>query len=123
LHGFGCHILAYDKYPNPDCEAIASYVSLSELFNQSDIISLHCPLTPDTHHLINSEAIAQMKSEVMLINTSRGALIDTKAVIKGLKSGKVGYLGLDVYLSSARRPSVYRWATSATLSNRIEVTI
>ncbi len=101
LHGFGCHILAYDKFPNPACEAIASYVSLFELFSKSDIISLHCPLTPETHHLINSEAIAQMKHGVMLINTSRGALIDTKAVIKALKSGKVGYLGLDVYEQEA----------------------
>ncbi|AFY74417.1 lactate dehydrogenase-like oxidoreductase [Synechococcus sp. PCC 7502] len=101
LNGFGCHILAYDKFPNPTCEAIANYVSLSELLNKSDIISLHCPLTPETHHLINKEAIAQMKPGVMLINTSRRALIDTKAVTKGLKSGKVGYLGLDVYEQEA----------------------
>jgi len=101
LHGFGCQILAYDKYPNPDCKAIALYVDLPELFNKSDIISLHCPLTPETHHLINAEAIAQMKQNVMLINTSRGALIDTEAVITGLKSGKVGYLGLDVYEQEA----------------------
>jgi D-lactate dehydrogenase len=101
LHGFGCQILAYDKFPNPDCKEIASYVSLPELFSKSDIISLHCPLTPETNHLINAEAIAQMKQGVMLINTSRGALIDTKAVIKGLKSGKVGYLGLDVYEQEA----------------------
>ncbi len=101
LHGFGCQILAYDKYPNPDCKAIALYVDLPELFNKSDIISLHCPLTPETHHLVNAEAIAQMKQNVMLINTSRGALIDTEAVITGLKSGKVGYLGLDVYEQEA----------------------
>lgn len=73
------------------------YVSLPQLFSTADIISLHCPLIPDTHHLINAETIAQMKAGVMLINTSRGALIATKAVINALKSGKIGYLGLDVY--------------------------
>lgn len=98
LNGFGCQILAYDKSPHPDCEALAvKYVSLPELFAAADIITLHCPLIPDTHHLINAETLSQMKTGVMLINTSRGALIDTKAVIKGLKSGKIGYLGLDVY--------------------------
>jgi D-lactate dehydrogenase len=99
LGGFGCQVLAYDKFPN--AEAIASnlvtYVSLSELFSRSDIISLHCPLTPETHHLINGGAIEQMKTGVMVINTSRGALVDTEAIVQGLKSGKVGYLGLDVY--------------------------
>ncbi len=101
MHGFGCHILAYDKFVNPNCEAIAKYVTLAELFAASDIVSLHCPLTPETHHLINTETVKQMKSGVMLINTSRGALIDTNAVIKGLKSGKIGYLGLDVYEQEA----------------------
>ncbi len=72
-----------------------------ELFAQSDIISLHCPLTPDTHYLINAEAIAQMKTGMMLINTSRGALIDTQAAIDGLKSGAIGYLGIDVYEQEA----------------------
>lgn len=98
LHGFGCQILAYDKFPHQDCQALGvKYVSLPELFATSDIITLHCPLTPETHHLIDAEAVLQMKTGVMLINTSRGGLIDTKAVIKGLKSGKIGYLGLDVY--------------------------
>lgn len=98
LHGFGCGLLAYDKSPQQDCQALGvKYVSLPELFATSDIISLHCPLTPETHHLIDAEAVLQMKTGVMLINTSRGGLIDTKAVIKGLKSGKIGYLGLDVY--------------------------
>ncbi|MDD1426409.1 hypothetical protein MEO41_07705, partial [Dolichospermum sp. ST_sed4] len=73
------------------------YVDLPELFANADIISLHCPLMPETHHLINSEAIAQMKPGIMIINTSRGALIDTQAVIEGLKSGQIGYLGVDVY--------------------------
>jgi D-lactate dehydrogenase len=98
MKGFGCHILAYDVYRNPELEALGGkYVELSELFANSDIISLHCPLTPETHHLINAEAIEQIKPGVMLINTSRGALIDTQAVIEGLKSGKIGYLGVDVY--------------------------
>ena len=98
LTGFGCPILAFDRYKNPECEKRGFvYTSLDELFSCSDIISLHCPLTKETHHLINSEALSQMKTGVMIINTSRGGLINTKAVIKGLKSGKVGYLGLDVY--------------------------
>ncbi|MBG1260590.1 2-hydroxyacid dehydrogenase [Nostoc commune] len=98
MKGFGCHILAYDVYRNPELEALGGkYVELSELFANSDIISLHCPLTPETHHLINAEAIEKIKPGVMLINTSRGALIDTQAVIEGLKSGKIGYLGVDVY--------------------------
>ncbi|BBD68341.1 D-isomer specific 2-hydroxyacid dehydrogenase NAD-binding protein [Nostoc commune NIES-4072] len=98
MKGFGCHILAYDVYRNPELEALGGkYVELPELFANSDIISLHCPLIPETHHLINAEAIEQIKPGVMLINTSRGALIDTQAVIEGLKSGKIGYLGVDVY--------------------------
>ena len=98
MKGFGCHILAYDVYHNHELEALGGkYVELPELFANSDIISLHCPLTPETHHLINAEAIEQIKPGVMLINTSRGALIDTQAVIEGLKSGKIGYLGVDVY--------------------------
>ncbi|MEH1889196.1 MAG: 2-hydroxyacid dehydrogenase [Nostoc sp.] len=98
MKGFGCNLLAYDVYHNPELEALGGkYVELPELFANSDIISLHCPLIPETHHLINAEAIKQIKSGVMLINTSRGALIDTQAVIEGLKSGKIGYLGVDVY--------------------------
>jgi len=98
LKGFGCNILAFDPYPNPECEAIGViYKDLNTLFKESDIISLHCPLTPETRHLINSNALKEMKSGVLLVNTSRGAVIDTKAVIKALKSGKIGYLGLDVY--------------------------
>jgi D-lactate dehydrogenase len=98
LHSFGCHLLGYDIQPNPACLSIGMvYVSLSELLERSDIISLHCPLTPDSYHLINAEAVAKMKQGVMLINTSRGGLVDTSAVIDGLKSGKIGYLGLDVY--------------------------
>ncbi|CEJ46885.1 2-hydroxyacid dehydrogenase [Umezakia ovalisporum] len=98
MKGFGCQILAYDLYRNPELEKVGGkYVELPELFANSDIISLHCPLTPETHHLINAQVIAQMKPRVMLINTSRGALIDTQAVIEGLKSRQIGFLGVDVY--------------------------
>lgn len=98
MKGFGCKILAYDVHPNEDFAASGvKYVDLPELFANSDIISLHCPLTPETYHLISDQAIAQMKPGVMIINTSRGALVDTENVVTGLKSGKIGYLGLDVY--------------------------
>ncbi|MEM9835551.1 MAG: 2-hydroxyacid dehydrogenase [Bacteroidota bacterium] len=98
LTGFGCSILAYDPYPNEAVTQLgASYTSLQELFAQSDLISLHCPLTDNTRHIINAEAIGQMKKGVMLINTSRGALIDTADVIEGLTQEKIGYLGIDVY--------------------------
>jgi D-lactate dehydrogenase len=98
LHGFGCSLIACDKVPNPACEALGvEYVELNDLFERSDIISLHCPLFAETHHLINNEAIARMKKGVMIINTSRGALMDTRAAIDGLKSEKIGYLGIDVY--------------------------
>ena len=98
LHGFGCRLLGYDVFQNVDCLALGmEYVALPELFAASDIVSLHCPLMPETYHLIGAEAIEQMKPGMMLINTSRGQLIDTKAVTKALKSGKIGYLGLDVY--------------------------
>lgn len=98
LQGFGCHVLAYDPFPNPECEKMGGrYVALDEIFQKSDIISLHCPLTPQTHHLINGYAVEQMRKGIMLINTSRGAILDTVAVIQGLKDGKVGYVGLDVY--------------------------
>lgn len=99
MHGFGCQLLGYDARPTPKFEAIgaARNVELAELFEKSDIISLHCPLLQATYHIINAEAIAQMKSGVMLINTSRGGLLDTKAAIDGIKSGKIGYLGIDVY--------------------------
>lgn len=98
LNGFGCNLLAYDTKPNPDCRALGvKYVELSELFASSDIVSLHCPLTDETYHLIDADVLNQMKKGVMVINTSRGALIDTEAAIAALKSGKLSYLGLDVY--------------------------
>jgi D-lactate dehydrogenase len=98
LNGFSCEILAYDKFPSKDVEASGvKYVGLQELYAKSDIISLHCPLNHETYHIINDYAIDSMKDNVMIVNTSRGKLIDTAAVIHGLKAGKVGYLGLDVY--------------------------
>ena len=98
LAGFGCVLLAYDVRENPACvELGVRYVELDELLAKSDAISLHCPLTRDTHHLIDAEALAKVKPGVMLINTSRGALIDTQAVVDALKDGRIGSLGLDVY--------------------------
>ncbi len=98
LRGFGCKMVAHDPQPNPECIRLGvEYVSLQQLYAISDIISLHCPLNQESMHLVGAQAIAQMKPGVMLINTSRGAVIDTAAVIAGIKSGKIGYLGLDVY--------------------------
>jgi D-lactate dehydrogenase len=98
LQGFGCRVLVQDCYQNPEVAARgAQYVELPELFSQSDIVTLHCPLTPETRHVIDADALEQMKPGVMLINTGRGALIDTPAVVGALKTGRVGYLGLDVY--------------------------
>lgn len=93
--GFGMKILAYDKFPNP--ELGLTYVSLEELFSRSDILSLHCPLTEETNHLINADSIARMKEGVVIVNTSRGALVNTEDLIAGIKSGKVGAAALDVY--------------------------
>jgi D-lactate dehydrogenase len=98
MQGLGCKVIAYDPQPNSGLQAIGvNYCSLTELWPQADIISLHCPLNNNTHHLINTDSIQQMKNGVMIINTSRGGLIDTRAAITGLKSKKIGYLGLDVY--------------------------
>lgn len=98
MGGIGCRVIAYDPAPNPALfDDNVAYVTLEQVWAQADIISLHCPLTPATQHLINAASIAQMKDGVMLINTGRGGLIDTRAVINGLKAKKIGYLGLDVY--------------------------
>jgi D-lactate dehydrogenase len=96
--GFGCKVYAYDLLVNKYLEEKGvQYLSLPDLFPQCDIISLHCPLNDQTRHLVNAETLSIMKKGVMLINTGRGALIDTRAVIKALKSGHLGYLGMDVY--------------------------
>ncbi|MEI6240979.1 MAG: 2-hydroxyacid dehydrogenase [Planctomycetia bacterium] len=100
--GFGCRVLAHD--PRPDAALAArgvAFAPLPDLLAVSDIISLHCPLTPATHHLIDATTIARMKHGVMLVNTSRGGLVDTRAVIAALKTGRIGSLGLDVYEEEA----------------------
>jgi D-lactate dehydrogenase len=98
LSGFGCRILAFDMYRNPDVEKLAAYIDdPEEIACQSDILTFHMPLTPDTHHIVNAETIENMKDGVFIVNTSRGALLDTAAIIEGLKSGKIGYLAIDVY--------------------------
>lgn len=94
-NGFGMNVIAYDKYP--DTSLNVKYVELDELFRKSDIISLHCPLTDSTYHIIDSNAIDQMKQGVLIVNTSRGALIDSSALLDGIKSRKVGGACLDVY--------------------------
>lgn len=99
LKGFGMKVMAYDPFPNQEHakELDFEYVDKDTLYSKSDIISLHCPLTKETGQMINPESIAKMKRGVMIINTGRGKLIDTKALIAGLKSGQIGYAGLDVY--------------------------
>lgn len=96
--GFGCKVICYDLYPNEEITNMgAKYVPLESLFAESDIISLHCPLTPSSRYFINQSTLKRMKDGVMLINTSRGELIKTQDVIEALKNGKIGYLGIDVY--------------------------
>lgn len=101
--GFGMKVLAYDKYPNSDLASKpgVKYVSLNELFVGSDIISLHCPLTEETYHLINKETIALCKDKVVILNTSRGALVDAEALLEGIKTRKIGAACLDVYEEEA----------------------
>ncbi len=102
MAGFGCRLLAHDPVPNPDCVALGvRYVDLPVLLAGSDIVSLHCPLTPGTRHLIDRAAVRTLRRGAMLINTSRGAVVDTRALIDGLKTGAIGSLGLDVYEEEA----------------------
>lgn len=93
--GLGMEVLAYDPYPNPGLDV--SYVDLDALLRASDVISLHCPLTAETHHLMSAARFSMMKPTAMLINTSRGALVDSRALLEALRSGKLGSAGLDVY--------------------------
>ncbi|MBO7354874.1 MAG: 2-hydroxyacid dehydrogenase, partial [Lachnospiraceae bacterium] len=93
--GFGMNIIAYDKFPMKDSEI--DYVELDELWKRSDIISFHCPLTDENRHMVNADTIAKMKKGVILINTSRGALIDSEALVEGIKQRKIGAACLDVY--------------------------
>lgn len=99
MAGFGCRVLAYDPHPSPELlqSGAVSYVDLESLIRQSDIISLHCPQTPENTHMIDGTAIEAMKPGVMIVNTSRGGLVDTEAMIHGLKRGKIGSVCIDVY--------------------------
>lgn len=98
LSGFGVNLIGYDVRENPEFKTLGGrYVPLDDLLAASDVVTLHCPLTPETYHLINAERLAIMKPGVMLINTGRGALVDTPAAIEALKRGKLGSLGIDVY--------------------------
>ncbi|HSK01843.1 MAG TPA: 2-hydroxyacid dehydrogenase [Kofleriaceae bacterium] len=98
FHGFGCRVVAYDREPSQELQALGvEYAALDELYVRADVISLHVPLTPQTHHMIHAAALARMKRGVVLINTGRGALIDSRALIGALKTGHVGAAGLDVY--------------------------
>lgn len=98
LNGLGMKVIGYDLYPSDAArEAGITFVDLEDIWDQSDVITLHCPLTPETEDLINAQSLQQMKEGVMIVNTSRGRVVDTAAVIQALKSGKVGSLGLDVY--------------------------
>jgi len=102
LTGFGCRVLAYDPSPNDEArQAGAEYTSLDDLYTQSDLVTLHCPLTPQTHHLIDDKALSRMKRGAMLVNTSRGGLVDARAVIEALKQGRLGSVALDVYEEEA----------------------
>jgi D-lactate dehydrogenase len=103
MNGFGCQLLAYDPSPNPQVKALgARYLPLDELLAEAQIVSLHCPLNEHTRHLINLDSLYRMQRGAMLINTGRGALVDTPALIEALKSGQLGYLGLDVYEEEAQ---------------------
>lgn len=97
--GFGMHVIAYDKFPRQDSGI--EYVALDKLIRESDIISLHCPLTPETHHIIDAAAISKMKKGIIILNTSRGALIDAEALLSGIKERKIGAACLDVYEEEA----------------------
>lgn len=98
LQAFGMQVLAHDPVPDAECRRVGiRYVDRAELFAAADVLSLHCPATRDTYHMIDAAALSQMKDNVMLINTSRGAVLDTGAIIRALKDKKIGYLGMDVY--------------------------
>ncbi|CAN5276226.1 2-hydroxyacid dehydrogenase [soil metagenome] len=102
MRGFHCEVLAYDPYPNEEIPRLrGAYVDLDELFERSRIVSLHCPLTADTHHLLNSQRFAQLPEGALVVNTSRGGLVDSVAAIEALKSGHLGGLAIDVYEEEA----------------------
>jgi len=102
MAGFGCSLLGYDTHPNPQFQSLGGrYVSSSELLAASDVVSLHCPLTPQTRHIVNGQSLAAAKPGFILVNTSRGGLVDTDAAIQALKTGRLGGLAIDVYEQEA----------------------
>jgi len=117
--GYGMSVIAWDAYPNQEYvdEGLLTYVSKEELFRKSDLISLHAPLFPSTHHIINAESIAMMKETVMLVNTARGGLIDNEALIEALKKGKFHAVALDVY--EGEDENVYTDCSDLPIANDI----
>ncbi len=116
-YGFGMKVLAYDVYENPDLKDIVTYVTLDELLAQSDLISLHCPLMDSTYHIINRETIQKMKDGVILVNTSRGALVKTDDLIEGIRARKFFGVGLDVYEEEA--PNVFEDRSDEILEHSV----
>lgn len=114
VSGFGMHVLAYDVRENPALDFV-TYVSMDELLSQSDLISLHCPLFEANYHLINAETINKMKPGVIFVNTARGGLVDTAALIEGIRSQKIGACGLDVYEEEG--PNVFKNRSSAVFES------
>lgn len=121
LKGFGMNILCYDPYPNDTAIEIgATYASLDEIYQQADVITLHCPLTPENRRLLNAESFNKMKDNVMIINTSRGGLLDSQDAIQALKAGKIGSLGLDVYDNEKHYSSkINQMILSPTMSSAV----
>lgn len=102
MRGFGCTVIGYDRYPNPAFEQMGGhYVPVQELLTNSDVISLHCPLTEETHHIVDAASLSHLKRGAILVNTSRGGLVDTEATVQALKSGQLGGLAIDVYEQEA----------------------
>jgi D-lactate dehydrogenase len=102
MAGFGCKVIGFDVHHSPEFEIIGGcYAGAEEIQTEADVISLHCPLTPQTHHMVNARTLARVKRGALLINTSRGGLVDTEAAIEALKSGRLGGMALDVYEEEA----------------------
>lgn len=116
-YGFGMRVIAYDVYENPSLQGIATYVTLDELLAQSDLISLHCPLMDSTYHIINRETIQKMKDGVILVNTSRGALVKTEDLIEGIRAKKFFGVGLDVY--EEETPNVFEDRSDEILEHSV----
>lgn len=116
-HGFGMKVLAYDVHENPSLKGIAEYVPLDQLLAQSDLVSLHCPLTDSTYHLINRDTIQKMKDGVILVNTSRGALVKTEDLIEGIRARKFFGVGLDVY--EEETPNVFEDRSDEILEHSV----